>query len=191
MRGRPKGVGVTPPEVRFWRFVAECGACWVWVGGASPDGRGWFRSSPETRTRPYRWAFEHFTRPLVDGETIDHLCANPTCVRPDHLEAVSMAENSRRAAARQVQRRGGYCKNGHNLAVVGTYATGHGDGRRCRACQRASQARTNARVLRSLVALGVHTWRTYEAGCRCDECRVDWNQHCREVRERRLLRTAA
>jgi len=39
--------------------------------------------------------------PIPDGLHLDHLCANPPCVRPDHLEPVTQAENNRRAAQRR------------------------------------------------------------------------------------------
>jgi len=38
-------------------------------------------------------------RELREGEVIDHLCRNSRCVRPEHLEVVDNAENSRRGLA--------------------------------------------------------------------------------------------
>lgn len=47
----------------------------------------------------HRAAYEHFVGPIPDGLQIDHLCRNKLCVRPDHLEAVTLAENLRRRDA--------------------------------------------------------------------------------------------
>jgi hypothetical protein len=47
----------------------------------------------------HRVAYEQHNGPIPDGMEVGHLCGNPACVRPDHLEAVSHAENVRRGRA--------------------------------------------------------------------------------------------
>ena len=39
-------------------------------------------------------------RPLEPGQEVDHLCNNRLCINPQHLEAVSHAENTRRSYER-------------------------------------------------------------------------------------------
>jgi hypothetical protein len=68
-------------------------------------------------------------RPIPAGLTVDHICNNRACIRYDHLEAVTQAENNRRAAERRT-----HCKNGHEYTESSTY---HHDGARyCRICNR-------------------------------------------------------
>lgn len=38
---------------------------------------------------------------IPHGLEIDHLCNKPTCCNPDHLEAVTRAENERRYSIRK------------------------------------------------------------------------------------------
>lgn len=38
--------------------------------------------------------------PIPDGLQLDHLCRNPSCVNPAHLEIVTGAENIRRGKAK-------------------------------------------------------------------------------------------
>jgi len=43
---------------------------------------------------------------IPDGHEVDHLCVTSLCANPQHLEAVTRAENMRR-------RRKPFCKRGH------------------------------------------------------------------------------
>jgi HNH endonuclease len=37
----------------------------------------------------HRWSYEYFKGPMPTDLVTDHLCRNPICVNPIHLEAVS------------------------------------------------------------------------------------------------------
>lgn len=105
---RPNGRFVAGDEAeRFWSKVDRDAhaPCWVWVGRLTPDGYGRFDVSPRPghpgEVRAHRWAWEsHHGRPIPAGLTLDHLCGRTACVRPDHLEPVTAAENLRRRHAR-------------------------------------------------------------------------------------------
>lgn len=45
------------------------------------------------------FSYELHKGPIPAGYEVDHLCLIGRCVNPDHLEAVTPAENKRRAAA--------------------------------------------------------------------------------------------
>lgn len=71
--------------------------CWIWQRSKSPQGYG--RRSVPGRKGPapaHRVAYEQAKGPIPDGLVIDHLCRNPSCVNPNHLEVVTCAENTRR-----------------------------------------------------------------------------------------------
>ncbi len=68
--------------------------CWVW-GRSAPQGYG--RINVHGRAvAAHRFSYQHFKGPIAVGLEIDHLCCNKRCVNPDHLDAVSQAENVRR-----------------------------------------------------------------------------------------------
>lgn len=125
----------TPPEERFWKFV-EIGDCWLWTGSRVPLGYGQFNATTKAPTRAHRWAWEYLVGPIPEGMHLDHLCRNPPCVNPDHLEPVTPGENFRRSQHPSVRtQRTGICKYGHVLADVGVErisATSY----TCRACRR-------------------------------------------------------
>lgn len=78
--------------------VRDCGhatPCWVWSLRVDEHGYGRINRVGES---PYahRSYYEKSVGPIPDGLHLDHLCRNPSCVNPEHLEPVTHAENVRR-----------------------------------------------------------------------------------------------
>lgn len=97
--------------------------CWEWTGGKR-RGYGQFRNR-----QAHRVVYEHFVGPIPNGFVLDHLCRNPGCVRPDHLEVVTQQENVQRAFADRTA-----CPQGHPYTAENTRVGKHG--KHCRVCDR-------------------------------------------------------
>lgn len=77
--------------------IAENG-CWLWH--AASDKRGYGQLHVDGRlVKAHRWSFEHFRHQIPAGHELDHLCRQPACVNPEHLEPVTREENLRRQRA--------------------------------------------------------------------------------------------
>ena len=118
--------------------------CRVWAGFRSAWGYGQVRVTDldgKTRNaKVHRVALQaHLGRPLPPPSrhaTVDHLCGNPACCEPEHLELVTQRENNLRgstvAAAHAAKT---HCPAGHAYAGDNLYL--YSDGRRkCRECDR-------------------------------------------------------
>ena len=71
--------------------------CHIWQGTISPGGYGRINLGGRV-TYAHRVSFEAAGGVIPDGCHLDHLCRTRSCVRPDHLEPVTQAENVRRGA---------------------------------------------------------------------------------------------
>lgn len=153
--GRPTGVAVIlettgfsaafahgdPATVaRFVSRLAVVGECWEWIGTLNRKGYGCFgskRFDGKAETMAHRFAYGASRG--VDPERgrkrhIDHLCKNPACQRPDHLEEVTSWENNRRSdstSARNILVT--HCPRGHEYAGNNLRINPAGK-RQCRQC---------------------------------------------------------
>lgn len=126
---------------RFWaktRLMVD--GCWLWEGATTKCGYG--TTTVDYRTvYAHRWAYEALVGPIPEGMQLDHLCRVRNCVRPDHLEPVTLAENVRRGrkarGAAPADRRFAdrACINGHAMTDENTYVDPLGR-RNCRECIR-------------------------------------------------------
>lgn len=69
--------------------------CWLWTGFLGAWGHGKVHRGPET-TMAHRVIYEVLVAPVPRGLHVDHLCRNPPCVNPAHMEPVTPYENGRR-----------------------------------------------------------------------------------------------
>lgn len=70
--------------------------CWIWQRKLY-NGYGRY-SFNGVDANAHRSMYLAAGRTIPKGYALDHLCCNPACVNPDHLEPVTQAENNRRAA---------------------------------------------------------------------------------------------
>lgn len=126
---------------RLWSYVTKSDGCWTWTGSIRADGYGVI-SINDRMVRAHRLTYETMVGPIPEGLTLDHLCRNRACVRPDHLEPVTRSENLRRGDIRW-RTRETHCKNGHPFDEANTLLwRGY---RLCRACRARTRREVAAR----------------------------------------------
>jgi hypothetical protein len=69
--------------------------CWVWTNGKDSNGYGFVKWAG-AKQWAHRVAFQLVNGPLIEGQQVDHLCFNPSCINPAHLRAMSHPENAGR-----------------------------------------------------------------------------------------------
>lgn len=139
-----------PPKMkplwdRFWPKVDAAGPCWEWTACKNHLGYGQIGLGRRDQGlgMAHRVAYELLVGPIPEGLELDHLCRNPSCVNPDHLEPVTHAENMRRAPydAPASKRAKTHCLQGHPYSGENLYVNPKGS-RECRACRK--NRRSNA-----------------------------------------------
>lgn len=114
--------------------------CVIWLGATDRNGYG-FTTRDKRQVRAHRASYECNRGPIPDGLVLDHLCRTPSCINPQHLEAVSAQVNTMRGyACTAVNARKTHCIHGHLLAGDNLMPPRHG-WRICRACRNAARDR--------------------------------------------------
>jgi hypothetical protein len=125
---------------RFWPKVQKGEGCWEWAASRSREGYGRFFLGRDENGKhnalAHRFAYEVLVGPIPEGLQLDHLCRNPPCVNPAHLEPVTSRENSLRGEGLVGQRaRQTHCLRGHPLSGSNVLIRNCRPGSRvCRAC---------------------------------------------------------
>jgi hypothetical protein len=117
--------------------------CWIWRWALDKDGyaRQW---NPGGSNRAHRVFYEEHVGPIPEGMVIDHLCRECACVNPDHLEPVTIRENTLRGEGlSSVNSRKTHCLRGHAYDAANTYVDPRGE-RACRTCKREDARRRRA-----------------------------------------------
>jgi hypothetical protein len=135
-------------DERFWAKVDKSAGpdgCWPWTGARQDKGYGLFSPTHSRQVGAHRVAYELTTGQIPDGMVIDHLCRNPPCVNPAHLEPVTSRENLLRgttlAAANATKT---HCDHGHEFTPENTRITKPEGKRICRTCAREWMRRRRA-----------------------------------------------
>lgn len=82
------------------RDMDDPDGCWTWTGAVDRAGYGIFKLGTNgNNVKAHRAVYTFEVGPIPEDMTLDHTCRNTSCVRPDHLEVVPLAENIRRAHA--------------------------------------------------------------------------------------------
>lgn len=120
---------------RFWSKVDKTKTCWIWRG-AYQGSYGAFGVPGRKVFRAHRISYELLVGLIGEGLTLDHLCRNPGCVNPAHLEPVSHRVNILRGNSGSAQNaRKTHCKNGHRF-TKDNVGLSHGRWRTCKTCIR-------------------------------------------------------
>lgn len=111
------------PLERFWNnvLITPFDSCWEWVG--SKDTKGYGRMNVNrVNWKAHRLSYIISRGEIPDNLPLDHLCRNPGCVRPEHLEAVSLRENTLRGQTLPAANaKKTHCPQGHEFTEENTY----------------------------------------------------------------------
>lgn len=141
-----------PASQRFWAKVdrRDEDSCWEWQGSKNAKGYARFEIGKQNGKRitvqVHRFSYEEIIGDIPDGLVLDHLCRNPSCVNPAHLEPVTCRENLLRGIGFvAVNARKTHCPAGHPLSADNTLVWRRGDGRMHRKCRECDRARHRSR----------------------------------------------
>jgi hypothetical protein len=126
-------------------------SCWIWTAARTGLGYGCVYWNGR-QAMAHRVVYEVMVGAIPDGMELDHLCRNPPCVNPDHLEPVTHGENMRRGLIQQRSAEARlaktHCPHGHLYDYENTYhfITSSGQsGRGCRICRRIASTQSARR----------------------------------------------
>lgn len=127
---------------RIYSNLALAGECWEWQGNRGHVGHGMAYYAGRMHL-VHRLVWTDLRGEIPDGLELDHLCRNPPCCNPDHLDPVTHAENMRRGIQSFDVRT--HCLSGRHRLTPEVIYTRPADGRQqCRLCRSENRRRRRA-----------------------------------------------
>ncbi len=122
-------------------YAPHLGKCWIWTG-AQDKGYGIVRIHPQNY-KAHRISYTLLIGTIPEGLMLDHLCRNPSCVNPEHLEPVTNSINVMRGVRKTNVT---HCPYRHEYSIDNTYlypcSKRYPNGRReCKTCSKAYKHR--------------------------------------------------
>ena len=77
---------------RFWEKVEKTESCWNWTGCKNNFGYGSFGMNGKSE-KAHRVSYAWENGRISSSDWIDHICRNPSCIRPSHLRIATPKEN--------------------------------------------------------------------------------------------------
>ena len=137
------GPKAQPTDARFWpKVLQQVNGCWTWIGARTGKGYGSFMVTPNRWAVAHVYSYLSLIGPIPRGMVLDHLCRNPLCVNPAHLEPVTQKENLRRGIGNGRQT---HCPQGHEYSEANTRVDKTGS-RHCRECCKLRERARRKRV---------------------------------------------
>jgi hypothetical protein len=155
------------PIIRFRKYCRAVQGCWLWTGYLDRNGYGKLHINAKfTNTKKnrvvyaHRWGYEYFKGPVPKGLVLDHLCRNPRCVNPEHLEPVPQGINSLRGVGLvAINAAKTHCPLGHAYDDQNTILAKNANHRQCRTCRnRQSRKRWKSATYRAYMKKYKQKW---------------------------------
>lgn len=126
-------------------MIKYAGECMPWQGYINAQGYGRAKIGKGRTKSAHTVEWEKVNGPVPKGMVLDHLCRNRACANIAHLELVTPKINTLRGVGpTAVNARKELCHLGHPLGGENLIIDCRGN-RRCRECQRNSDARYKER----------------------------------------------
>ena len=138
----PKGVKFRLAQHRQYRTGPMSTPCWIWTGALKNKRYGSISVEGKSRL-VHVVAYELYKGKCSDDLDLDHLCKEPTCFNPDHLEPVAHAENCFRGNHKN--RLKTHCPKGHEYITRLRKSSGRMR-RDCNECHRLHKAAVRAKL---------------------------------------------
>lgn len=126
-------------EGRFHLKYIITNECWLWRASKLESGYGLFTDESGKTVTAHRWSYQHFKGVIPQGLIIDHICRNPSCVNPKHLQAITQSNNIKRSLLVKARSARTHCKHGHAFTPENTRYVKGQRGRRCATCAKISK----------------------------------------------------